>query len=51
MSVQEKTEFNEYGMDSRINDSGVVYKAEQLIREGEDPRVAYERVIREEFGT
>lgn len=45
MSVQEKTEFNEYGMDSRINDSGVIYEAERLIREGEDPRKAYERVI------
>ena len=44
MSVQEKTEFNEYGMPSSINDSSVIYEAEQLIREGEDPRRAYEIV-------
>lgn len=38
----ERTEFNEYGMSSAINDIAIIEKAEQLIREGEEPRKAYE---------
>ena len=40
----ERTEFNEYGMPSMINDTTVIEKAERLIQEGEDPRKAYEIV-------
>ena len=42
-----QTEFNEYGMDSSIRDTSVIYRAEQLIREGEDPRKAYNQAIKE----
>ena len=41
----ERTEFNEYGMDSAIRDTTVIEKAEQLIREGVEPRKAYERAV------
>ena len=38
----EQTKFNEYGMSSWMNDTTVIEKAERLIREGEEPRKAYE---------
>ena len=42
-----QTEFNEYGMDSSIRETKVIRKAKQLIREGEDPRKAYEQAVKE----
>ena len=42
-----QTEFNKYGMDSSVNDSAVIYKAEQLIRSGRNPRDAYNQAIKE----
>lgn len=42
----ERTAFNEYGMDSAIRDTSVIEKAEQLIREGAEPREAYEKAIK-----
>lgn len=44
--IQEQTELNDYGMDSRIRDSSVIYEAERLIRHGEEPRRAYERALK-----
>lgn len=40
-----RTKFNEYGMDSRIYDATVVEIAERLIREGMEPRKAYEQAL------
>ena len=42
----EQTQFNEYGMDSAIRDTVVIEKAEQLIREGVEPREAYTQAIK-----
>jgi hypothetical protein len=42
-----RTEFNDYGMDSSIRETKVISRAEQLIREGEEPREAYEQAVRE----
>lgn len=42
-----RTKFNEYGMDSRIYDATVVEIAEKLIREGMEPRKAYEQALKD----
>ncbi len=42
-----QTEFNTYGMDSSINDVSVIERAERLIKEGKDPRNAYNQAIKE----
>jgi len=40
-----QTEFNRYGMESSIRETSVIDKAEQLIREGHDPRQSYEKAV------
>jgi len=38
-----RTEFDHYGMSTDINVMTVIERAEDLIREGEQPREAYEK--------
>ena len=43
----EQTKFNDYGMDSSIRETSVIERAEDLIREGQNPRESYKQAVKE----